>query len=133
MTSKPISLIDRYDLLALHRGLMEARFCEIANDPDVSGSPILARIHRDTVAAIIESEKIIGLDVSRWWNWLLISEDRREWAVAVQRASMSSRWGSLDDPSKRELAHDLLAPFTVNEELLDIFLATVEKQRIHNA
>jgi|SRR5688500_3680210 hypothetical protein len=127
MTSRAFSLGDRYELLALHRGLMEARFCEVANDPDVSGSPILSKIHRDIVQLLSELE--CGGSSASWKQWLTIEPDRREWRVAIKRASDASRWKELDEEGKKKLALDYLAPFEVRDDLLGLFIRTADQLR----
>lgn len=124
MTSSTLLISDRYEMLALHRGLMEARFCEFPNDADVSGSPILARFHRALLDRIVELE---GADSAfRWRDWLKAGPERREWKVAVMRAASSSRWKGLNANERRELSRNLLAPFEISDESLSFFVAQVE-------
>lgn len=129
MTTSAVVISSKYDLLSLHRGLMEARFCDQANDPDVSGSPILAKIHRDIISAIIEADLSDGLSPERWKAWLKITEDRREWSVALKRASVSSLWRGFSYSDKATLTLDLLAPFDVDPEAVEFFIDAVEKLR----
>lgn len=125
MTSNSFTIEGRYELLALHRALMEARYCDIANDLDVSVSPILARMHRDVVAAIIKAESDEGLEVAAWFKWLEMRVERREWAVSLGRARDSSRWGKLHGDERREFVRDLLSPFLLTPELVDLFIQEV--------
>lgn len=131
MTNQRFEVDGKYDRIALHRGLMEARFCEIPNDLDVSGSPILSAIHRNLVDAIIAGES--PRSVEQWQAWLQISDERREWNVALGRAIGSTRWNGLDESGRRKLALDLLAPFTVDGPRLEAFIDAVEKARAEAA
>jgi hypothetical protein len=127
MTTKAITLSDIDDLLALHKGLMESRYCTTPYDSYVSGSPRLADIHRNVVAAIRSANLPAGLSPDSWDKWLAIDEDRREWRVALDRAANSSRWQELDYSEKCEVATNLLSPFTVDEEVLGKFVEAADR------
>lgn len=127
MTTKAITLSDIDDLLALHKGLMESRYCTTPYDSYVSGSPRLADIHRNVVAAIRSANLPAGLSPDSWDKWLAIDEDRREWRVALDRAANSSRWQKLDYPEKCGVATNLLSPFTVDEEVLGKFVEAADR------
>lgn len=114
------------DLLALHKGLMESRYCTSPYDSYVSGSPRLADIHRSVVAAIRSANHPGGLSPDSWDKWLAITEDRREWGVALERALSSPGWKTLDYSGKCRRASNLLAPFDVDESLLDKFVKSMD-------
>lgn len=126
MSSELFSIHGKYELLALHRGLMEARFCEIANDLDVSGSPILAKIHRDVVAVLVSLKQPVGGDSSQWKRWLSLDSNRREWKIAVSRATASSWWWRLDSADKVRAAKDLLSPFELDDQQVREFVNLVD-------
>jgi len=127
MNTKAITLSDIDDLLALHKGLMESRYCTTPYDSYVSGSPRLADIHRNVVAAIRSANLPAGLSPDSWDKWLAIDEDHREWRVAMDRAANSSRWQKLDYSEKCEVATNLLSPFTVDEEVLGKFVEAADR------
>jgi len=125
MTIKSVTIDDVYDLLALQKGLMEARFCSQPYDPGVSGSPNLAKIHRSVIAALRGANMPGGLSPDSWDKWLVIDDSRREWGIAVDRARNHSLWSRMTDAERRALATDLLAPFAVDDEVLGKFLRAV--------
>lgn len=126
MTTDKVTISDAYDLLALHRALMEARYCDVPNDPDVSGSPRLAEIHKKVIAAIYSANLPGGLSPDSWNDWLAIDDSRREWRVALARAANSPRWRNLDEEGKLSLASSLLSPFSINHEVLTKFVKSVD-------
>ncbi|MEY2151261.1 MULTISPECIES: hypothetical protein [Rhodanobacter] len=128
-TDKSITLTDTYDLLALHKGLMESRFCDVPNDPGVSGSPRLADIHRNVIKAIRSADLPAGLSPESWDKWLVVDEDRREWRIALDRAVKSSRWQKMDYAEKCSLASNLLAPFYIDDEVLDKFVKAADANK----
>ena len=105
---------------------MESRYCTTPYDSYVSGSPRLADIHRNVVAAIRSANVSAGLNPDSWDKWLAIDEERREWCVALDRAASSSRWQTLDYSDKCQVASCLLAPFYVDEEVLDKFVRAAD-------
>jgi hypothetical protein len=126
MISDQVVINGKYELLALHRGLMEARFCDVANDLDVSPSPILARIHRDIVAALMSIDLEKKGNASSWENWLKIDEDRREWRIAIRRARELSRWRELSLTEREGYARELLSPFNITPWLIRKFVQMVD-------
>lgn len=106
---------------------MESRYCTTPYDSYVSGSPRLADIHRNVVAAIRSANLPAGLSPDSWDKWLAIDEDHREWRVAMDRAANSSRWQKLDYSEKCEVATNLLSPFTVDEEVLGKFVEAADR------
>ena len=125
MTTNAVIIEDIHDLLALQKGLMEARFCSQPYDTGVSGSPNLARIHRNVIAAIRGANMPGGLSPDNWDRWLVIDDSRREWGIAVDRARSHSLWSRMTDAERRVLATDLLAPFILDEEVLGKFFRAV--------
>jgi hypothetical protein len=121
-----ITLSDVDDLLALHKALMEARYCTTPYDSYISASPRLAVIHRSLVTAIRSANMPGRLSPESWDQWLAINEDRREWGVALARAVSSSGWERLDYSEKCHRASSLLAPFDVDEALLDKFVRSAD-------
>lgn len=127
MTSNDFLVDDYYELLALHRTFMEAKYCDEPNSNDISGSPIIASLHERLVETLIEAEVQRKGDDARekWADWLIMSEDRREWLVALSRARAEARWIKWSNDDRRQYSSCLLAPFTVSVELLDKFIKQV--------
>jgi len=127
MTSSVFSVCDYYELLALHRALLEAKFCDEPNDNDVSGSPIVASLHRQLVEALVEAEsERKGVEArSAWTKWLALSSGRREWKVALGRARSEPQWNGWTEKDRLSYARALLSPFSVSDELLAEFIRCV--------
>jgi len=127
MTSSVFSVGGYYELLALHRALLEAKFCDEPNDNDVSGSPTVASLHRQLVDVLIEAEsERKGEDArSSWVKWLALSSDRREWKVALDRARSEPQWDGWTEEDRLSYAEALLSPFSVPDDLLAEFIRCV--------
>lgn len=128
MTSNTLTISGKYELLALHRALMEARFCSLAHDPDVSASSILANLHRSMMPTLAELAQEEPRSGKRWGEWLVLDEGRWEWRVALAKGADSVLWRLMDATAKSNFAEDLLAPFTVNDQIKAHFVSCVEQE-----
>lgn len=127
MTSNTFIINDYYELLALHRALLEAKFCDKPNDHDVSASPIVAELHKRLIRSLIdvEMDKKGESAKSEWNDWLKIDATRREWKVGLQRARSELLWEKWNAEEKKKYVYDLLSPFKLNEKLIESFIAQV--------
>jgi hypothetical protein len=123
MRSKHFSVSDYYELLALHRALLEAQFCDEPNDLDVSASPIITKLHRNLLETLMNVEG--SPQAEEWKDWLKIDPDRREWQVALKRAKNERQWQNWSYEKKKEYAFHLLSPFELDDTLLDDFIGSV--------
>jgi hypothetical protein len=119
---------DYYELLALHRAIMEAKFCDGPNDFDVSASPLVANMSRRVVAALVDQDREKKGDEAeeQWSIWLRIDPARREWQVSVNRAIAERRWNEWSLVERTTYVKDLLAPFEVDDTLMRHFLDEVD-------
>lgn len=122
MTSRALVVDDYAELLALHKGLMEARFSDLPNNFYVSGSPLLADLHKRLVAILAARDVEAGHAPDRWDRWLVMVEGRREWALALNNVRNDSSWAGLDEAERISRTRDYLSPFVVSEETLGRFM-----------
>lgn len=122
MTSRALVVDDYAELLALHKGLMEARFSDLPNNFYVSGSPLLADLHKRLVAILAARDVEAGHAPDRWDRWLVMVEGRREWALALNNVRNDSSWAGLDEAERISRTRDYLSPFVVSEEALGRFM-----------
>ena len=127
MTSSIFIVDEYYELLAVHRAFLEAKFCDDPTDNDVSWSPILASLHERLILKLIEAAVSRNGESERiqWNEWLVISDTRREWTVALNRARTQAQWENWSDTEKLRYSRPLLAPFTFTDELLLSFIEQV--------
>lgn len=116
---RELTISSYYDLLALHRVILEAKFNPNPNDSDISASPIVSRIANEIVSKLIvqgeEKSKYIG--VKKWQVWRKIDPARREWTIALQRASERRDWDQSSHLEQSNLIRNILAPFEITEDL----------------
>jgi len=120
---------DYYELLALHRVFIEAKFCDGPNDLDVSASPIVAALHKKLLFSLIEMdvEKKGETHRNDWKEWLDIDPSRREWAVAIKRAQNERLWDDWSIADRITYILDLLSPFNITDELVELFLSQLDR------
>ncbi len=131
MTSNVFQVDDYYELLALHRALLEAKFCDEPNDLDVSASPLVATLHRKLLKSLIKIEvDKKGLSAQNDWDdWLTLRADRREWIVGLKRVKNLDIWDEWSNETKKKYVLNLLSPFYVSDELVNTFLVEVKKSK----
>lgn len=129
MTSKSFIVSDYYDLLNLHKALMEAKFCDEPNNTYVSASPIVARLHNELLEILINADADKnGIKVrGDWERWKTIDESRREWKIGLERLKYESCWSKFNFDEKVEYTLNLLAPFSVKDEILEKFIEEADK------
>lgn len=127
MTSSSFIVQDYYELLALHKALMEAQFCDDPNNFDISASPVIALLHKRLLESLVHADSARNGEAAnnKWENWLSLSSDRREWNVALSRAQNERRWFQWTKEERLEYVKCLLAPFCTSDKLLEEFINQV--------
>ena len=123
---KELVVSSYYDLLALHRVILEAKFNSNPNDRDISASPIVSKIANDVVSNLIAHDEGQLEHVERWQTWRRIDSSRKEWTVALQRASERSDWDQFSVSEQGNLIRNILAPFEIDEKLEEQFRSDLE-------
>lgn len=121
---------DFVELIALQRVFREAKFCHKPDDIEISDSPVVAQLFERLITTLIENDvERNGEDARlRWTQWLTIDESRDEWESAIRRALTDDRWTKFSSSERIEYIRVLLSPFTLTQEIIDIFISTVNRQ-----
>jgi hypothetical protein len=119
-----------YELNALLRAVIEAKFHRDPDDLDVPGSALLADVVNRLARAVAEESIKIDGDAARtrWSAWIHTGPERDEWKSAVvYAASMWPKiWPKWSVEDRRVAARQLLSPFELEDATLDAFLREVE-------
>tara|TARA_R110002094_G_scaffold198517_3_gene170808 strand:+ start:14 stop:418 length:405 start_codon:yes stop_codon:yes gene_type:complete len=112
---------DRWELLALHRTIMEAKFHRDPWDFDVGPSPILARIADRVVGALVEAEVASGkADAEEaWTRWRDATQHPRCVDAVRGMIERSSIWGGLTPSEKRDFVVDAFRPLVAPEAMIE--------------
>ncbi len=127
-----ITIKDRWELLALHRALFEAKLHSAPEDQDIVGSPVLARLAERVVDELIATETREGDADSkqRWGTWRRASEHPRRMGYVRAAIQNQKNWASYDELSRRTFVIDALSPLIAEEYELQQLLN--EAAAFHN-
>ncbi len=124
MTNTTFLIEQLSDMIVLQRVFREAKFCQVADDDELSTSPVVSRLFGLLIAALIEKEREMGgaEAAEKWTRWLAMNNDRDEWFVAVKRAAADVTWLTLNPDEKNDYTRNLFSPFVLSQELLSQFI-----------
>lgn len=124
--STDVIVDDLAQLVALDKALREAKFNVAPVDQTVAASPIIADLSRRVRSAL--SVRIYGTPEPPNREDM-IQPTWREWSVAVQTARRLKVWPTWSPERKTEMAKDLLSPFGVSDQSLQMFVHEVDSGR----
>ena len=114
-----------YDLLNLHKALLEAKFHKNPDNDFVAGSPIIARLCNEIVDLLTEHK-------GGWSDWRRIENQSFFIERAIDNAvafysNHDNVWEKLKSGEKAEQIKNYLSPFIANER--DILIISTEVER----
>ncbi len=125
LMSNRFTLFDLQSLNDLQRVFREAKFCRLADDEEITDSPRVAALYEELMTELIAKDIAAnGEDKGgNWLRWLMITEKRDEWKVALERVHAHSAWRTYSVEQKADYVKVLLSPFTLTEEAVAHFIA----------
>jgi hypothetical protein len=121
-------LIDNYyELMALHRVIMEAKFNVDPNDLEIQLSPMVAKIANQVVEVLIEMEVSKNGESSRskWQEWRKVSSDRREYQIVQTKVKSEALWKTWSFDEQAIYVKDLVSPLQISDELISELISSV--------
>jgi len=122
-----LEISNYYELLALHKMVMEAKFHRDPDDHDIADSPIAARVACMVVDALKHAENARGFadKAEGWERWKQVDPNSRFWKNSVIFARHHEAWDGMSAAEKRELVGVLLAPFEMSDDAYARFVREV--------
>lgn len=122
-----IDIEDYWELLALHKAIMEAKFGEGENR-EVLTSPFLATVARKVLLSVVEAEKKKNGDAraAGWESWKMVDENRNEWNKLITVIDESERLQTLGDDEIACEIRNILSPL----EITDLQISKLIEARI---
>lgn len=113
--------LDYYELLNLHKALLEAKFNLNPDNELVSGSPLVADVYIQVRDLLMKSDKS-----DDWEAWFQLKNrpDRRK--SVIMRILGDERWEKASDDDKIKIAGNYLAPFIYDEVELNEIVAEID-------
>ncbi len=104
-----IQIDDYFELLALHKVILEAKFHPDPLNLDIAGSPFVARLAEKTLVALVDAEAKRGKPekAASWHEWAQVNQNDDYWTSAVQHAVGFRDWAGSSHQEKIQLAIDV--------------------------
>lgn len=116
MDNITFEITDYYELLNLHKALLEARFHEGLDNKYLAGSPIIANIHKRII------NNLISMDMNRkgnesWSDWIKICNRKDYMQRAVENIIKFEAWDN--DTDKYEIVKTYISPFIATDNEIE--------------
>lgn len=115
--------LDYYELLNLHKALLEAKFHTSPDNELVSGSPLVAAVYIQVRELLLNSEK-----AEQWMEWFQLKNRPDYRNRAILRIKKCERWNNVSFDEKKDIAGDFLSPFLYDEAELHEVVAEINQQ-----
>ena len=115
------SIEDKWELLAMYRALMAAKFSP-ESPRELPGSPFLAAVCERTVAALQE-HGIGSQSPSSWAEWLQAERFPEQLAFVRQLLAECRKWPEWSLAQRQEYVRLLLSPFRASADTIAELLA----------
>ena len=110
---------DKYELLALHKCLMEAKFSADPNDFDIAGSPIAAKLANEVVA------ELRNIDGEEWDEWRE-ARNHQDRINNLVKALKMQNLNHLSSKQEREsFINNAIAPLVASEDVISQIMTEV--------
>jgi len=109
---------DKFELLALHRCLLEAKFSPSPNDGDIAGSPIVAKLANEVV------DELVSIDGSQWNEWR-IAENKEPFVSRLISALKQQNLEHVPSNEQRLFIIDALAPLKATDKTVTKIITEV--------
>lgn len=127
MKETKIEINDYYEILNLHKALLEAKFHKNPDNINVSSSPIIADICNKLVDALEEMDgEKNEKDIGKWDNWRMLKNQIFYRDRALKNAMLNNRWTKLNPNDKEKIVINLLSPFKAAQEEIKSFIQEVD-------
>lgn len=127
MNDYKLVISEYYDLLNLHKALLEAKFNSNPDNEYIAGSPIVAKISNE----IIELLRIYDLKKKGkedWSEWRKISNQELYMNRAIDKIVRFGEWENLDYEEKKEKIYNYLSPFCCSEDEIRYIMHEIDKK-----
>lgn len=109
-------ICDYYDLLNLHKALLEAKFHLNPDNELVSSSPIIAKICNQIVDILTKYDEEKENKSSEWNNWRKLENQDFFKERALSNSKYNANWNNLSYPDKEIYVKNLISPFSATDK-----------------
>ena len=121
---------DYYDLLNLHKALMEAKFHDNPDNEDIAGSPIIAKIMNEIVDVLSDIDPHANNgDIQRWRKLANhINFEKGIYSKTLVKVSKDKLWKNYTKEQKIKATKNYFSPFIATEEEIETFIQTIDSK-----
>lgn len=125
MNGVELVINEYYQLLNLHKALLEAKFHENPDNRYVAGSPYVAQLSNKVVdlLALMENNR---KGVESWTEWRKLSNQAFYKTRVIEAIIKGGRWNSLSDCKKRETVSNYISPFTCTDFEMNSLICEID-------
>ena len=131
-----LELSDYYDLLNLHKALMEAKFHDNPDNQHIAGSPIIAKIMNEIVDILTAIDPCAN--DGDWKTWRKLANhlnskcefENNLWNKMVNKVSMDKLWNKYNKEKKIIVTKIYFSPFILADEEIEDFIHCVDNKHI---
>lgn len=125
---RKLELSDYYDLLNLHKALMEAKFHENPDNNDVAGSPIIAIIMNEIVDILTDVDPHASNE--DWENWRRLGNhidyEKGIYSKTINKIYKDKLCKEYSKEQKIIAVKNYFSPFIATEEEIEKIIQTVD-------
>lgn len=124
-----VHIKDKFELLALHRTIMEAKFHAPPSNEEVLSSPILSRIANEVLDDIVETELREGQH-SRgelWRQWRNVGARPEVVRIVIECARLSPHWTKMTRQEKEDYIGCSLSPILADPNVVSQIVDDVDR------
>ncbi|MEO0442472.1 MAG: hypothetical protein AAFZ92_01850 [Pseudomonadota bacterium] len=112
-----IDIEDYWELLALHKAIMAAKFGN-GSTREMLTSPFLASVAKKVLQAIVDAEREKGSEekAKNWETWKKAEKNRNEWDKLVEVIEQGERYQTLSDNDIAREIRDILSPLEITDD-----------------
>ncbi|MBE5932677.1 MAG: hypothetical protein E7263_04570 [Lachnospiraceae bacterium] len=118
-------ICDYYDLLNLHKALLEAKFHLNPDNELVPLSPIIAKISNQIYDILTEYNKDKGKGSLEWNDWRKLENQEFYKNRALNNSKYINEWNNLSFKDKQIYVKNLISPFSATDEEINIMVEKV--------
>lgn len=133
---RKFEITNYYELLNLHKALMEAKFHDNPDNEDIAGSPIIAEIMNNIVDVLTNIDPHANND--EWETWRKLENHLKSicefefgktiWDKILNRVSKDNLWKKYTKDEKTNLTKIYFSPYILNEKEIEEFINTVDNK-----
>lgn len=119
-----------YELLNLHKALLEAKFHQNPDNKNVAGSPFISKFCNE-IADLLQEYDYAQKGKDTWGEWRQLSNQEHYINIAVEKIIEAGKWKTLDKVSKRDTVLNYISPFQGSERELEDLIGQIDKLAIN--